>query len=72
MTSNPRIAGSVKNKVTATEILEERKKLDFDQKELFNIYWDRSDNLTRRAKFIKDVEEDPKLANTHKFYEMTR
>jgi hypothetical protein len=37
--SKLRVAGSIKNKITATEILEERARLNFDQEEFFELFF---------------------------------
>jgi hypothetical protein len=38
-TKNIRVGGSIKNKITATELEDERKKCDFDKREMAKIFW---------------------------------
>ena len=66
-----RVAGSIKSKIVATELVEERAKSNFDHDELYTTYY--SDPISReiRERVFKEMEEDPILRNTHKFYEMT-
>jgi hypothetical protein len=55
----------------ATELLEERANLNFDQDELYNIFHKDPEVRADRAKVEKDMEDDPIMNNTHKYYEMT-
>ena len=67
-----RVSGSVKNKITASELVEERKGLDFDVLEfrkvaggedmLWNEFCDKLKNL---------MEEHPEIANKQEFHEWT-
>ena len=63
--------GSIKNKVVAPELVEERARLNFDKNELFKIF--ESDKVTREmiVKSIHDMENDPELHLSEKYYEMT-
>lgn len=47
MESNKRVAGSVKNKITATELVEERKRLDFDVTEFQRAAWGENVNTLK-------------------------
>jgi acyl-CoA oxidase len=67
-----RVPGSVKNKITATEILEERAKCDFDQKQMEIIFFHDKVTLKAYREVQDDMDKYPEIANTHKFYEMTR
>ena len=64
--------GSVKNKITAPELLKERQNIDFDRAEIKNIFWKDEKSKMIHDKATADVLNDPELALTHKFYEMTR
>jgi len=66
-----RVQGSIKNKTVATELVEERQRLDFDQEEMFRIF--ESDPVTRDIylKSKEHIENDPELKLTEKYYEMT-
>jgi hypothetical protein len=65
------IHGSILNKVTSSDLLEERAKCNFDQKELWNIFYSRPEENAERAQVEFDIANDPKLALTHKYYEWT-
>ena len=68
-----RQAGSIKNKIVATELLEERAKRNFDQKELKLITFNMPDEIDAKwNRVVSDMETDPELALTHEYYEMTR
>ena len=69
--STKRVAGSIKNKIVATEILEERAKCNFDQKELYQNFYSDKESRELMERSFKEVEEDPVLRATHKFYEWT-
>jgi len=67
-----RVRGSVKNKVVATELAEERKNLNFDPEEIYSFY-----NFDPEAKkeaeyHLNNMRKHPEMANSHKWYEMTR
>ena len=66
-----RVRGSVKNKIVASELAEERDKLDFNKEEIYHIF--ESDPTTRYVfeKSKNDLENDPKLQLSEKYYEMT-
>ena len=66
-----RIQGSWKNKIVSSDLQEERDKCDFDQAEALTasidpVKW----AVIQEAD--KYMQEHPELANTHKFYDMTR
>lgn len=63
--------GSWKNKVVATEVLEERAKLDFDQTDLKNTVIFDPDYLEVYENARKDKVNHPAIRNTHKYYEMS-
>jgi len=66
-----RQAGSIKNKIVAGELLEERARLDFDQQELaVNCF---GKELVGCLNLQYDLmRKHPRFANSHKWYEMTR
>ena len=64
--------GSWKNKIVAPELLKERSNINFDTAEMNRLFRS-EDQITKLSeKVIEDIETDPKLALTHKYYEMTR
>ena len=65
-----RVQGSIKNKVTATELVEERARCNFDKEELKAMFMTDPEGKHIMEKALKDQMEDPNLALTHKFYEM--
>ena len=67
-----RVQGSMDRKIVATELKEERDKLNFDREDMkgfMNIYPEHIREL--KEKVEKDVLTDPNLKLTHKFYEWT-
>ena len=66
------VAGSVKNKVVASDLLEERAKVTFDQQELRVMYSGGKDMFEKRTFYsqllLKHKEE---LCNHHTFHEMS-
>ena len=66
-----RVSGSVKDKVVATEIAQERANRDFDQYELA-VALHGGEELYREAKDIQeDFSKHSELTNHFKYYEMT-
>lgn len=53
--------GSVKNKVTATELVVERQNCDFDQSELKGLLYAEEESRKICEKARRDIENDPKL-----------
>ena len=66
-----RIQGSWKNKIVASDLQEERDKCDFDQAEALTTSIDVVEWAATQDAH-KYMVEHPELANTHKFYDMTR
>ena len=66
-----RVAGSIKNKITATELVEERAKKNFDQVQVQNFLWGSKSDYNSMQARLEEMKNDPMLANTHKYYEMT-
>ena len=64
------VLGSVKNKIVASDLLEERKKCAFDQEELKVFLHGGPLVLQKKLNYLKIISH-PELANHHKFYEMT-
>ena len=58
------------NKVTATELVEERAKLNFDQEELYKLIYNDEASRHVMEKSIADLDDEV-LKNTHKYYEWT-
>ena len=48
------VEGSIKNKITATELVNERANCDFDQEELARTFWGGEDTLKLMRKYEKD------------------
>ena len=71
--TNKRVQGSIKNKVVASELLEERAKCNFDQKEMKSVMMpdENANQIISRVNY--DTINDPELGYTvsHKFYDMT-
>ena len=65
------VKGSWKNKIVATTLADERAKCDFDQQEALEIIW-RPVQISRLKEAADAMDKYPELANTHKFYDMTR
>ena len=63
--------GSIAKGIVATDLLEERKKCNFDQEEFWNLIWTKK-HVDYYKKTIKMMESDPILMNSHKYYDMTR
>ncbi|CDW75768.1 acyl-coenzyme a oxidase [Stylonychia lemnae] len=64
--------GSIKNKIVASDLEEERKNLNFDQMELTEFLYYGKENYAKYQGWIKLVEKEPILANHHSWYDMTR
>jgi len=71
MQSQSKVQGSMKNKIVATELVEERNNCNFDQDELWSLYFKDPEANRIKAKAEHDVENDPIMRNTHKYYEWT-
>ena len=67
-----RVAGSWRRKITATELVEERKNIDFDQKECLAILGGDKETI----KSVQDIQElqvsHAALTPIHNWYELTR
>lgn len=64
--------GSIKNKIVAQDLLEERSHKNFDQEELTVALFGGKEELTDFREHIALMESDPILRNTEKWYDMTR
>jgi hypothetical protein len=68
-----RVAGSMKNKVVASELQAERNKCAFDQKELMAYLHGGQQEFDLQIKWFNLLEKHPyDLGNHHHFFEMTR
>jgi hypothetical protein len=65
------VPGSIKNKIVNTDLLEERANRDFDQTEMRNLLHDQ-EQMRFYDKVFDDMRDHPEIANTHKFYDMSR
>ena len=66
---NDRVMGSWKNKIVASEFVEERARCDFDQKELAScLIGDETMSIITDA--MDDMEKHPAIASCHEYYEM--
>jgi hypothetical protein len=61
----------VKNKVTATELVVERQNCNFDQGEMKALLYADEEAQKICDKARRDIENDPKLMLSHKYYEWT-
>ena len=66
------IHGDWSKKITSSDLAEERLHCDFNQTELTNILHGGEDIVKTMKEDIAIMENDEKLINTHKFYEMDR
>ena len=67
------VYGSIKNKVTASDLIKERANCDFDPNYGKGMMAIADEHY--RQRFVEAVEftqNDPVMKNSHKFYEMTR
>jgi hypothetical protein len=55
----------------ATELQEERDKCNFDQEEIYNLFYKDPKVRALKARIAKDMDTYPEMANTHKYYEWT-
>lgn len=60
--------GSIKDKVVAADLQEERDKCNFNQKDLTIFLYDGKKSYERFLDWYKDMESDPILRNSHEFY----
>lgn len=67
----PRL-GSIKNKIVASDLEDERKKLNFNQTELTHFLFGGKAKHEEYQEWIRFMEADPILKNDHTWYEMTR
>jgi hypothetical protein len=64
--------GSMKNKIVATELVEERAKCNIDQRELFVLFAGSEEQAEILLLEQKKILADPALQNGFEFYDMTR
>jgi hypothetical protein len=64
--------GSIKNKIVATDLQEERDKGNFNKEEMSEILYEDKAFLSLYRDWIRVMESDKVLTNTEKWYEMTR
>lgn len=70
--SNLLIAGSLKTKVVASDLLEERKNLDFDQKELSYLFFGSKEVYEDWHIKVSQIINDPVLRKEADWYEKNR
>ena len=68
----PVIYGSIKNKIVASDLVLERQNCNFDQKELREEILMGKEFVDRFDRYVKNMEADPILKNSEKFYEYSR
>lgn len=66
------VYGSIKNKIVASDLISERQNCDFDQRELREVLLMGKDYVERYDRYVKNMEADPILKNSEKFYEYSR
>jgi hypothetical protein len=73
MTSDNVAGGSIKNKITNPDLLEERAKCTFNQKEMEWFFFDK-EVVEMTDELLKDQQKHPELLDdtNFKWYEMTR
>jgi hypothetical protein len=64
--------GSIKRKIVSPDLKEERDNSNFDKEEMKVLLFGSKKMLDTYESWIKDMESDPILRPTEKFYEMTR
>jgi hypothetical protein len=64
--------GSIKNKIVASDLEDERAHCNFDQKELTLKLFKDQESLNDVLEDIRIMESDPILRNTEKWYELNR
>ena len=68
-----RAQGSVKNKIVASELVEERANgRHFDKEEMGMAFWKWEWVIDKMRDDFKLMEKHPIMANTHKFYDSTK
>lgn len=70
-TPKPR-PGSIKNKIIASDLEEERLKANFNQAELTESWFGGKDKWEEYKNLIAEIDRDDILRNTEKWYDMTR
>lgn len=64
--------GSIKNKIVATDLLEERAKCNFNMNEMALLLYGGKEELDIVKGWVSEMEGDSILRNNEKWYEMTR
>lgn len=67
-----RVQGSWKNKITATELIEERQGLNFSKAEARELFLGSKEAVDMADKMAKMMVDHPEIGNSHHWYEMTR
>ena len=70
-TPQPRM-GSIKNKIVSSDLEEERKHCNFDNKELAKLIWNGEQDYIRVKDIWADLQADKGLQSSEKFYDMSR
>lgn len=63
--------GSARNNIVASDLIEERKNIDFDQQEMKVYLNGGQDPYNMKMHYHSIFNKHPELHNHHKFYEMT-
>lgn len=64
--------GSIKNGVVGSDLLEERAKCNFVQKDLTHFLFGGEQSYKQFQDWISDMESDPILKNSHHYYELSK
>lgn len=74
MLKNKRVLGDMKNKIVASELVDERANCNFDQSEMKKILMPDEVSNQIRDQVAKDIQSDPEIAwsVSEKYYEMSR
>jgi hypothetical protein len=70
-TPQPRM-GSIKNKIVSSDLEEERKHRNFDNKELAILIWNGEQDYLRMKDIYADLQADKGLQSSEKWYDMSR
>ena len=64
--------GSIKNKIVASDLEDERKKCNFDQQELTHLLWGGKEKHLRAREVQEDMNRFEVLRGSEKWYDMSR
>jgi len=68
---NKPVAGSAKNKIVSSDLLEERAKCTFDQNELKVLLAGGQDIYDHKMKYLNIILKHKELINSHEYFDKT-